>query len=128
MSSEEWQFVRFTFLMALVSTALVLPVGLAVARALARGAWRGKALVETFITLPLVVPPVVTGLMLLKLFGRRGPVGGWLHEHFGIEIAFTWKAVVIALAVMSLPLLVRAARSAFEEVSPNLEQLARTLG
>jgi molybdate transport system permease protein len=128
MSAEEWQFVRFTFLMALLSTLLVLPVGLAVAWALARGKWRGKALVETLVTLPLVLPPVVTGLVLLKLFGRRGPLGAWLHEHLGMDVAFTWKAVVIALAVMSLPLFVRAARSAFEEVNPGLEQLARTLG
>jgi molybdate transport system permease protein len=128
MSSEEWQFVRFTFLMALLSTVVVLPFGLAIALALARGRWRGKAFVETLVTLPLVLPPVVTGLVLLKLFGRRGPFGAWLHVHLGMDVAFTWKAVVIALAVMSLPLFVRAVRSAFEEVNPGLEQLARTLG
>jgi molybdate transport system permease protein len=128
MSSEEWQFVRFTFLMALLSTLLVLPIGLAISWSLARGKWRGKALVETLTTLPLVLPPVVTGLVLLKLFGRRGLFGAWLHDHLGMDVAFTWKAVVIALAVMSLPLFVRAARSAFEEVNPGLEQLARTLG
>src|SRR5215468_2841924 len=128
MSSEEWQFVRFTFLMALLSTLLVLPVGSAIAWALARGKWRGKALVETLVTLPLVLPPVVTGLVLLKLFGRRGAIGGWLHEHLGMDVAFTWRAVVIALAVMALPLFVRAARSAFEEVNPGFEQMARTLG
>jgi len=128
MSSEEWQFVRFTFAMAVLSTLLVVPVGMALAWGLARGRWRGKAFVETLVTLPLVLPPVVTGLALLKLFGRRGPVGSWLHEHLGMDVAFTWRAVAIALAVMSLPLFVRAARSAFEEVNPALEQLARTLG
>jgi molybdate transport system permease protein len=100
----------------------------ALAWLLARCAWRGKALVETLVTLPLVLPPVVTGLVLLKLFGRRGPVGHWLHEWFGMDVVFTWKAVVLALAVMSLPLLVRAARVAFEEVDPLFEHLARTLG
>jgi molybdate transport system permease protein len=78
--------------------------------------------------LPLVLPPVVTGLVLLKLLGRRGPLGGWLWETFGVELVFTWKAVMVALAVMSLPLLVRAARAAFEQVDRRLEQQARTLG
>lgn len=128
MTAEEWQFVGFTARMAVFSTLLILPPGLAVAWWLARCQWRGKALVETLVTLPLVVPPVVTGLLLLKLFGRRGPLGAWLHEQFGLDIIFTWRAVVIALAVMSLPLFVRAARTAFEEVNPLFEQLARTLG
>ena len=75
-----------------------------------------------------MLPPVVTGLALLKLLGRRGPLGSWLWESFGIEVVFTWKAVVIALAVMSAPLLVRAARAALEEVDEALEQQARTLG
>ncbi|MEI7732912.1 MAG: molybdate ABC transporter permease subunit [Verrucomicrobiota bacterium] len=114
--------------MAVVSTLWVLPFGLALAWALARRQWRGKALVETLVSLPLVMPPVVTGLVLLKLFGRRGPVGHWLQDWFGMEVVFTWKAVVLALAVMSLPLFVRAARSAIEEVNPLFEQLARTLG
>jgi len=114
--------------MAATSTLLVVPWGLALAWCLARPRWRGKALVETVVTLPLVLPPVVTGLVLLKLFGRRGPVGHWLHEHFGLEIVFTWRAVVFALAVMSLPLFVRAARTTIEEVNPMFEQIARTLG
>lgn len=128
MTSEEWQFVGFTARMALLSTALLLPPGLALAWCLARRQWRGKALVETLVTLPLVLPPVVTGLVLLKLFGRNGPLGSWLHEAFGWDIVFTWKGVALALAAMSLPLLVRTARTAFEEVNPAFEQLARTLG
>ncbi|SPE51732.1 molybdate transporter subunit; membrane component of ABC superfamily [Verrucomicrobia bacterium] len=128
MSSQDWQFVGFTARMAATSTLLVVPWGLALAWCLARPRWRGKALVETVVTLPLVLPPVVTGLVLLKLFGRRGPVGHWLHEHFGLEIVFTWRAVVFALAVMSLPLFVRAARTTIEEVNPMFEQIARTLG
>src|SRR5438445_4910295 len=128
MSSEEWQFVRFTVAMAALSTLLVLPAGLALAWGLAKVKWTGKALVETLVTLPLVLPPVVTGLVLLKLFGRRGPIGSWLHAQLGLDVVFTWRAVVIALAVMSLPLFVRAVRTAFEEVNPSFEQLARTLG
>lgn len=128
MGSESWQFIRFTVAMATVSTLAILPLGLALAWLLARRAWPGKALVETLVSLPLVLPPVVTGLVLLKLFGRRGPLGNWLHANFGIDVVFTWKAVVIALAVMSAPLLVRAARVAMEEVDPTFEHLARTLG
>jgi len=95
---------------------------------LARLRWRGKALVETLVMLPMVLPPVVTGLILLRLFGRRGWAGHWLYNHLGIEVVFTWRAVVLALAVMSLPLFVLAARVAFEEVNPALEHVARTLG
>ena len=107
--------------MAVLSTLLVLPPGVGLAWLLARKQWRGKALVETLVSLPLVLPPVVTGLVLLKLFGRRGPVGGWLHAHLGVEVVFTWRAVMVALAVMSLPLLVRVVRAAIEGVNPELE-------
>jgi molybdate transport system permease protein len=128
MTREQWQLISFTARMATMSTVLVLPLGLALAWCLARPRWRGKALLETLITLPLVLPPVVTGLVLLQLLGRRGPAGRWLHEVFGLDVIFTWRAVVIALAVMSLPLLVRSARSAFEGVDQGYEQIARTLG
>jgi molybdate transport system permease protein len=128
MSGAEWQLVGFSLRMALASLLLVLPVGLALAWWLARKDWRGKALVETLVSLPLVLPPVVTGLVLLQLFGRRGPVGSWLHNIFNCDVVFTWRAVVIALAAMSLPLFVRAARTAFEEEDVKFEQLARTLG
>lgn len=114
--------------MAVLGTLLILPPGIALAWLLARRQWRGKSLVETLVALPLVLPPVVTGLLLLKLFGRRGPLGRWLWEAFEVEVVFTWKAVVIALAVMALPMLVRAARAAIEEIDPRLEQQARTLG
>ncbi len=114
--------------MAVLATVLILPPGIALAWLLARRQWPGKTLVETAVSLPLVLPPVVTGLVLLKGFGRRGPLGGWLWQVFGVEVVFTWKAVVLALAVMSLPMLVRAARAAMEEVNPQLEQQARTLG
>jgi len=128
MSAEEWQIVWFTAWVSALSTIVILPFGLGVAWLLARYAWRGKSLVETFITLPLVMPPVATGLILLKLLGRRGAVGGFLHNHFDLDIVFTWRAVLIALGVMSFPLLVRSARLSFEGINPRLEQIARTLG
>ena len=107
---------------------LILPFGVAVAWLLARRDWCGKSLVETIVALPLVMPPVATGLLLLKLLGRHGPLGGFLHKHFGFDIVFTWRGVVVATAVMSFPLLVRAARIAFQGVNPRLEQIASTLG
>ncbi|HEV7765591.1 MAG TPA: molybdate ABC transporter permease subunit [Thermoanaerobaculia bacterium] len=128
MSSEELQILGLTLRTAALSTLLILPPALATAWVLARYRWRGKSLIETLVALPLVMPPVATGLILLEILGRRGPVGGWLHRTFGVDIVFTWRAVVAAMMVMSFPLLVRAARVAFEEVNPRLEQIARTLG
>jgi molybdate transport system permease protein len=128
MESSEWQVVWFTLGVSALATCLILPAGVFLAWLLARSNWRGKTIVETLIALPLVMPPVATGLILLKLFGRRGPLGNFLEEHFNMEVVFTWKAVVIALSVMSFPLLVRTARVAFEQVNPRLEQVARTLG
>lgn len=127
MTAAEWQIVGFSVAMATIATLLILPPGLGVAWLLARRRWRGKVLVETLVALPLVMPPVATGLILLKLLGRRGPIGHILSE-WGLDIVFTWRGVVTAMAVMSFPLLVRGARVAFEEVNPRLEQIARTLG
>lgn len=128
METVDWGIVWFTLGMALLATTLILPPGILAAWLLARKRWPGKALVETVLMLPLVLPPVATGLILLKLFGRHGAIGGFLENHLGLEIVFTWRAVLIALAVMSFPLLVRSARIAFAEVNPRLEQVARTLG
>ncbi len=128
MTAEEWQIIWFTAWVSALSVLLILPVGLAAAWVLARYEWAGKSIVETLIALPLVLPPVATGLILLKLLGRRGPIGGWLHEQLELDVVFTWRAVLIALGVMSFPLLVRSARVAFEQVNPRLEQIARTLG
>jgi molybdate transport system permease protein len=128
MSAETWQITWFTLGVAALSTLAILPFGVALAWLLARRDWPGKSLVETVVALPLVMPPVATGLLLLKLLGRRGPLGGWLENTFGWEIVFTWRGVVVATAVMSFPLLVRTARVAFEGVNPRLEQVARTLG
>lgn len=124
----EWQILFFTVSVAALSTLLILPLGIGAAWLLARHSWKGKSLLETIVMLPLVMPPVATGLILLKLLGRRGPIGAFFYRHFNFEIVFTWKAVVLAMAVMSFPLLVRSARIAFEEVNPRLEQVARTLG
>jgi len=128
MTGDDWQLVAFSARMAVCSTLLILPVGLALAWLLARRQWPGKAFVETFVSLPLVLPPVVTGLVLLQLFGLHGPLGRWLYARFGLEVVFTWKAVVLALGAMSFPLLVLFARTAVEDVNPALEQMARTLG
>jgi molybdate transport system permease protein len=127
MSPEEWQIVRFTLGVSTLATALILPPGLMVAWLLARHRWPGRSLLETFVTLPLVLPPVATGLLLLRLVGRRGPLGRLL-DRFDFNLVFTWRGVVLAMAVMSFPLLVRGARVAFEEVDPQLERMARTLG
>ncbi len=128
MSAEAWQVTAFTLGVATLGTLLNLPFALLLAWLLARREWRGKAVVETCVALPLVMPPVATGLLLLKLLGRHGPLGGWFEAHPGWEIIFTWRGVVLATAVMSFPLLVRTARVAFEGVNPRLEQVARTLG
>lgn len=128
MSAEAWQITWFTVAIAAASTLVILPFGVALAWLLARREWPGKSIVETLVALPLVIPPVATGLILLKLLGRRGALGGWIERTFGWEIVFTWRGVVVATAVMSFPLLVRTARVAFEGVNPRLEHVARTLG
>jgi molybdate transport system permease protein len=128
LAPDEWQVVRFTLAACLASTAIILPFGLGIAWLLARRRWFGKSIVETIVTLPLVMPPVATGLILLKLLGRRGLLGGFFHRELDFDIVFTWRAVVIAAAVMSFPLLVRSARVGFQEVNRRYEQMARTLG
>ena len=113
--------------LAALATALMLPPGIALAWLLARRRFPGQALVETLVSLPLVLPPVATGLVLLQLLGRRGPLGSLLSD-FGVEVLFTWKAVVVSMAVMGLPLLVRSARAGFEQIDRRYEQIAATLG
>ena len=122
-----WRITWFTVLCATGAIAIVLPPGVLIAWLLARRPFRGRALVETIVSLPLVMPPVATGLILLILLSRRGWIGGVL-ERFGIEVVFTWKAVVVAMAVMGLPLLVRTARAGFEQVDARYERVAETLG
>ena len=127
MSAEIREIALFTTVAAVAATALMLVPGIAIAWLLARQRFPGKAIVETVVSLPLVMPPVATGLILLWLFGRRGPIGALLART-GIEIVFTPAAVVIAMAVMGLPLLVRTARAGFEQVTRRYEQIAETLG
>jgi molybdate transport system permease protein len=122
-----WQITSFTIATALAATALMLPPGIAVAWLLARNRVRGQALIETAVSLPLVLPPVATGVLLLKLLGRRGPVGRLL-ETVDVEVIFTWKAVVLAMVVMGLPLVIRSARAGFEQVDRRYEAVAATLG
>jgi molybdate transport system permease protein len=126
-SFETWQITFFTLAVGLASTLLILPCGIVLAWLFARKEWPLKSAVETLVLLPLVMPPVSTGLILLKIFGRRSPVGQWLYDR-GVEIVFNWKGVLVAMAVMSFPLLVRSARTSFSEVNRRLEQIAATLG
>jgi molybdate transport system permease protein len=113
---------------AAASLVGVIPVSLGLALLLARGRFPGKWLVEALVNLPLVLPPVVTGLALLIVFGVRGPVGGWLFEVFGVTLAFHWTGAALAAGVMALPLVVRPLRLSLEAVDPRLEQAAATLG
>jgi molybdate transport system permease protein len=126
--AETVRLTLFTLGVAAAATAWILPPGIAVGWALARRGWRGRSAVEALVSLPLVLPPTAVGLGLLLLLGRTGPVGGLLHRALGIEVAFTWKAVVLASGVVAFPLLVRSVRSALEEVDPRLLGVARTLG
>ena len=111
-----------------LAVAVSLPFGVLAAWLLARTSFPGKALLNALIHLPLVVPPVVIGYLLLVTLGRNGIVGAWLDETFGIVIAFTWYAAAVAAGVMAFPLLVRAVRLSMEAVDPRLEGIARTLG
>jgi molybdate transport system permease protein len=124
---DVWRITWFTVVCAAGATALAVPPGVVLAWLLARRKFPGRALIETFVSLPLVMPPVATGLILLILLSRRGRIGSLL-ERLGIEIVFTWKAVVLAMAIMGLPLLVRTARAGFEQVNARYERVAATLG
>lgn len=117
----------FTVVTASAATVLMVPPGLCLAWVLARRRFRGSVLLDTVVSLPLVMPPVATGLILLMLVAPRGPIGRLL-ERAGLEIVFTWKAVVLAMAVMGLPLFVRTARAGFEQIDRRYESVASTLG
>jgi molybdate transport system permease protein len=124
---DVWHITWFTVATAALATVLMLPPGLALAWLLARGRFRGRVLLETVVSLPLVMPPVATGLLLLGLFAPFGPFGRILAR-IGLDVVFTWKAVVLAMAVMGLPLLVRTARAGIEQVDRRFEAAAATLG
>lgn len=127
LSVSEWEALRLSALVGLAATLLVMPPAIVLGRFLAVASFRGKAAVETALLLPLVLPPVVTGYALLVLLGRRGPFGPVL-DAMGVPIVFTWRACVIASAVMAFPLAYRACRTAFTDVDPRLPSIARTLG
>jgi molybdate transport system permease protein len=128
MTAEEWTAVQLSLLVAVTAMAASLIPGIAVAWLLARGRFWGKSLVDTLVHLPLIMPPVVTGYLLLILFGRRGPLGEFLEQTFGIVFAFRWTGAALACAIMGFPLMVRAIRLSIEAVDPRLENAARTLG
>jgi molybdate transport system permease protein len=127
-SPEEWVAIELSLRVAVLATVASLPFGIAVAWVLARKRFPGKVLLDGLVHLPLVLPPVVTGYVLLVLFGRRGPIGHFLEETFGIVLAFRWTGAALACAVMGFPLMVRAIRLAIEGIDERLEQVAGTLG
>ena len=124
----EWEAVRLSVRVSLWATLASLPLGILVAHALARWEFRGKQLLNGIVHLPLILPPVVTGYLLLITFGRRGTVGQFLDQWFGIVLAFRWTGAALAAAIMAFPLMVRAIRLAIEAVDPKLEAAASTLG
>jgi len=124
---DVWHITWFTVATAACATLLMLPPGLFIAWLLARGRFRGRVLLETIVSLPLVMPPVATGLILLMLVAPRGPIGELLGR-LGISIVFTWKAVVLAMMVMGLPLMIRSVRAGIEQVDRRYEAVASTLG
>jgi molybdate transport system permease protein len=128
MTPEEWTAVRLSLLIATTATLCSLPFGIAIAWLLARRRFWGKSLLDTVVHLPLILPPVVTGYLLLLSFGRRGPIGSFLAEDFGIVFSFRWTGAALACAIMGFPLLVRAVRLSIEAVDRRLEAAAGTLG
>jgi len=128
LSPDDWGVIALSLRVSFVAMAITLPVAFALAYLLARARFPGKAVVDALVHLPLVLPPVVIGWLLLLAFGRNGPIGGWLESWFGISVIFRWTGAAIAAAVMALPLMVRAIRLSIEAVDRRLEGAARTLG
>jgi molybdate transport system permease protein len=128
LSPEQWTAVALSLRIALVSTLVALPFGIAIAYLLARKSFWGKSLVDAVVHLPLVLPPVVTGYLLLITFGRKAPVGAWLADHLGIVFSFRWTGAALACGVMAFPLMVRAIRLSIEAIDRRLEDAAATLG
>ena len=123
-----WVALALTLKVAGWATAINLLLGIAVGYALSRWRFRGRDVIDAVLTLPMVLPPTVLGYYLLVLLGRRGAIGQWLQQNLGIELIFTWQGAVIAASVVAFPLVFKAARAAFENVEPTLEQAARVLG
>ncbi|NTC84168.1 molybdate ABC transporter permease subunit [Agrobacterium tumefaciens] len=128
LSPEEWTAIRLSLWVSSIAMFASLPFGIAVAVALARGRFWGKSLLNGIVHLPLILPPVVTGFLLLVLFGRRGAIGQFLDSWFGIVFSFRWTGAALACAVMAFPLMVRSIRLSIEAVDNKLEEAAGTLG
>ena len=128
LTPDDWEVIRLSLKVAVVGVVFTLPVAFALAYVLARGRFPGRILLDAVVHLPLVLPPVVTGWILLILFGRAGPIGGWLDRVFGVTLMFRWTGAALAAAVMALPLMVRAMRLSIEAVDRRLEGAARSLG
>jgi molybdate transport system permease protein len=128
LSADEWQAIRLSLIVSITAVSVMLPMAIGLAWVLAKRDFVGKPLIEVFINLPLVLPPVVTGFLLLAVFGRNGLLGAWLESSLGIRFVFDWKGAVIASAIVGFPLLVRPIRVAFESIDTRLLQAARTLG
>jgi len=128
LSPEEWTAVRLSLIVATTAMIASLPLGLVVALLLARGRFWGKSLLDAIVHMPLILPPVVTGYLLLIGFGRRGPIGQFFYDWFGIVLSFRWTGAALACAVMGFPLMVRAIRLSIEAVDRRLEDAAGTLG
>ncbi|MFN3670908.1 MAG: molybdate ABC transporter permease subunit [Bosea sp. (in: a-proteobacteria)] len=128
LSPDEWTAVRLSLLVATTAMLASLPFGIAIAWLLARGRFWGKSLLDAAVHLPLILPPVVTGYLLLLSFGRKGPIGAFLESWFGLVLSFRWTGAVLASAIMGFPLLVRAIRLSIEAVDRKLEDAAGTLG
>ncbi|HEX5795937.1 MAG TPA: molybdate ABC transporter permease subunit [Geminicoccaceae bacterium] len=128
LSPEEWTAVRLSLRVAFWAMVWSLPLGILTAIVLARGRFWGKSMLDGLVHLPLILPPVVTGYLLLLLLGRRGPLGSFLAESFGIVFAFRWTGAALACAIMGFPLMVRAIRLSIEAVDMRLEEAAGTLG
>ena len=128
LSPSDWVAIQLSLRIALVATLVSLPFGIAIAYVLARKSFWGKSLLDAVVHLPLVLPPVVTGYLLLITFGRRAPAGAFLADHFGIVFSFRWTGAALACGVMAFPLLVRAIRLSIEAIDRRLEEAAATLG
>lgn len=128
LSNEEWTAILLSLRVSIVAMLASLPFGILVALVLARGRFWGKSVLNGVVHLPLILPPVVTGFLLLILFGRRGPIGNLLDQYFGIVLSFRWTGAALACAVMAFPLMVRSIRLSIEAIDRKLEEAAGTLG
>lgn len=128
LTAAEWEIIALSLRVSVAAVAATMPVAFGLAWLLARKRFPGKMLVDALVHLPLVIPPVVTGWLLLILFGRNGAIGAWLEAYFGISFMFRWTGAALAAGIMALPLMVRAIRLSIEAVDRRLEEAARTLG